>query len=84
MHHKFLIFCSIGGAPHEGFLFGPIDPYAFWTGSFNFTRNATCSFENAVYVENPVIAEAFLREWGQLAALSEPLDWQHEYVAPQY
>ncbi len=83
MHHKFLVFCNYI-SPHDNFSFGSIDPYGIWTGSFNFTRNATRSFENAIFIKNRVIAKTFLREWGQLAALSEPLDWKHDYVAPEY
>lgn len=85
MHHKFLVFCRhIEEYPYDVFSFGSIAPYGIWTGSFNFTRNATRSFENAIFIEDPVIAKTFLREWGQLAALSEPLDWEHDYIAPEY
>lgn len=72
-HHKFVVFCR------DGFT-----PYAVWTGSFNFTRNAGRSFENAVVINDPVIAQAYLKEWAQLLAISEPLDWQSEWVAPQW
>lgn len=84
MHNKFLVFCRYQESPYDEFPFGSITPYAAWTGSFNFTRNATRSFENAIFIEDGTVAERFLREWGQLAALSEPLDWEHDYVAPQY
>ena len=84
MHHKFLVFCKYTESPHEDYPFGSIEPYAVWTGSFNFTENGTRSFENVVVIEDSVVAEPFLQEWGQLAALSEPLDWKHEYVAPEY
>lgn len=84
MHHKFLVFCRYQESPDDEFPFGSITPYAAWTGSFNFTRNATLSFENAIFIEDGAIAERYLKEWGQLAALSEPLNWEHDYVAPQY
>lgn len=59
-------------------------PYAVWTGSFNFSDNGTKSFENAVVIEDVAIAEAYLEEWGQIAALSEPLDWSSEWMAPEW
>ena len=49
-------------------------PRVVWTGSFNFTLNATNSFENAVVLHDPKIVNAFYQEWGQILALSEPLD----------
>ena len=73
MHHKFLVFCRNQESPDDEFPFGSITPYAAWTG-----------FENAIFIEDGTIAERYLKEWGQLAALSEPLDWEHDYVAPQY
>lgn len=55
-----------------------------WTGSYNFTQNAERSWENAVIIRDPVIADAYLREWAQLYSLSEPLDWKSPYVAPEW
>lgn len=76
MHHKFLVFCSQGGWGY--------DPYAVWTGSFNLTHNGTNSLENAVYLNDVGIASAYLREWAQVLALSEPLDWTSQWVEPNY
>lgn len=59
-------------------------PYAVWTGSFNFTDNATKSFENAVYIENAEVAKAFADEHSQILALSEELDWTTPWATPQY
>ena len=53
-----------------------IHPYAVWTGSFNFTKNAVMSFENAVILYDPKIVDAFYHEYVQVAVLSEPLDWK--------
>jgi len=61
-----------------------IEPYAVWTGSFNLTKNATLSLENAVYITIPEIVDAYYKEWVQLEAFSEPLNWQHEWVAPEW
>jgi hypothetical protein len=61
-----------------------IQPYAVWTGSFNFTRNAVMSFENALVLYDPKIVEAFYREYLQIAALSEPLNWTKSWVNPEW
>jgi hypothetical protein len=81
MHHKFLVFCSRARDADGDIV---LNPYAVWTGSFNFTVNATNSLENAVYIEDERIAEAYFGEWAQLAAISEPLDWEHEWIAPEW
>lgn len=55
MHHKFLVFCGADGQPQST-----------WTGSFNFTVNATNSLENAVILsaaELPDACQSYLREW---------------------
>lgn len=77
MHHKFVVFCS--RAPDTSII-----PYAVWTGSFNFTRNGNESFENAVYIANPEVADAYANEYGQILALSEPLNWEKPWVSPEY
>lgn len=82
MHHKFVVFCRPEHpSPQE---LGEPRPYAVWTGSFNPTINATRSFENAVYIESAHLAQRYFEEWAQLLALSEPLDWTSEYVAPEW
>jgi hypothetical protein len=54
-----------------------------WTGSFNLTKNATYSFENAVYLKRPDVALRYYKEWEQIYALSEPLDWESKWVTPE-
>lgn len=61
-----------------------IEPYAVWTGSFNFTKSATASFENAVVLQDEKIVQAFYAEYGQIAAISEPLDWTSAWMAPEW
>jgi hypothetical protein len=68
MHHKFLVFCK--SDPDVDMI-----PVAVWTGSFNISDNATRSRENALIIQSYAIAHAYLAEWAQLWALSEPLDW---------
>ncbi len=84
MHHKFLVFGRFVEEDRDpdGEVF--VEPYAVWTGSFNFTHNATRSFENAVYIADEKIAQAYFYEFQQVAALSEPLDWSSEYVEPEW
>lgn len=82
MHHKFLVFCRtrrLDEYNHE-----PPVPYAVWTGSYNPTATGARSLENAVYIEHPGIAAAYMREWAQVFALSQPLDWTIRYVAPSW
>ena len=80
MHNKFLVFCHIRdhGNAEE------VVPYAVWTGSFNLTNNAANSLENAVLIRQPEIVRAYFHEFGQIMALSEPLDWESEWSAPEW
>ncbi len=87
-HHKFLVFCkqvpmpdSEEMSPSEQYF---VRPYAAWTGSYNITNNSINSLENAIYLIHSKIAEAYLQEWGQVAGLSEPLDWTDDWVEPEY
>jgi hypothetical protein len=87
MHNKFLILCERAGLDSE---FDPdlrrfdVHPRAVWTGSFNLTRNATRSFENAVLIHEDEIALAYFYQYQQIAALSEPLDWQSAEPNPEW
>jgi hypothetical protein len=85
MHHKFLVFCrrataeELGDEPD-----GDVVPMAVWTGSFNMTQTAARSLENALYITDPVIVLAYYNEWVQIMGLSEPLDWDTEWCAPEW
>ena len=83
MHNKFLVFAKVtsGETEHEPKI---IEPYAVWTGSFNFTKNATNSLENALYITEQLIVNAFFNEYGQIAAMSEPLDWISDWAEPEW
>lgn len=89
-HHKFVVFCRHVGDPppldeeEAGWHWPDYKPYAVWTGSFNFTQNATHSFENAVLLRHPEIVTAYFREYAQVAALSEPLDWDDDWCCPEW
>ena len=98
MHHKFLIFTngsndliplgSPPGDPHtyyqEAIKVSISTDACVWTGSYNITHNATKSLENVVVLHCPKIAEAFYHEWSQIAVLSESLDWDDAWCAPQW
>jgi phosphatidylserine/phosphatidylglycerophosphate/cardiolipin synthase-like enzyme len=61
-----------------------VQPYAAWTGSFNFTLNAASSLENAVILREPTLVNAYYEEWAQVLAVSEPLDWTADWVEPDW
>lgn len=80
-HHKFAVFCKYITRPDD---FDMVVPYAAWSGSFNWTENASNSFENAFLTKDAVLVHAFYNEWAQVAAFSEPLDWKDDWVAPEW
>lgn len=97
MHNKFLVFCEkreIDNADYgwsgdpsmkrafEAKIHGDLYPVAVWTGSFNFSKNASKSFENALFIEDEGIAEAYFNEFCQLALLSESLKWENTAFSP--
>lgn len=84
MHNKFMIFCSLVDRNDPEYKWKLVVPYAVWTGSYNLTKNAAASFENAVLINSPAIAKAFYMEFGQIMALSEPLDWKTDWVEPEW
>jgi hypothetical protein len=79
-HHKFLIFCKI---TNEKYL-----PIKVLTGSFNLTKNAVQSFENAViFTDNSgksELFEAFINEHHQIFAISEKLNWTESWATPEF
>ncbi len=80
-HHKFLVFCRKSSV--RGYV-----PVALWTGSFNLTYNATHSFENVLILRDKSgdneILHAYLKEHHHLFALSEPLQWEDDWVSPEF
>ena len=63
---------------------GISDDACVWTGSYNISNTATKSFENAIVIHNKDAATCYFREWAQITALSEPLDWTSEWCAPEW
>lgn len=85
MHNKFLVFCESHTVEPDGqYESTTITPESVWTGSFNFSDTATKSFENAVHISDLDIADSFFREFQQIYALSEPLDWEEDYMQPEW
>lgn len=75
-HHKFAVFARL---EEEDLV-----PFGVWTGSFNWTANASNSLENAIYSTDPNLVAAYCQEWQQVLALSEPLDWESDWCAPEF
>lgn len=87
MHNKFIIGARIKRASFSSDKEkwdGNIIPEKVWTGCFNFTVNATRSYENVVIFRDKEIAEGYLKEYEQIMALSEPLDWKSNWVCPEW
>lgn len=83
MHNKFLIFAKVEEGAQKDSI-ETITPYAVWTGSFNLTKNATMSLENALFITDSKIVNAYFEEYGQIAAMSEELDWKSDWAAPEW
>ncbi len=81
MHNEFLVFCDID---QEGNGLEDVLPRKVWTGSYNISANATASWENAVMIDSSEVAGAYAREYGQIMAFSEVLDWTSPWIAPEY
>jgi hypothetical protein len=84
MHNKFLVFCKVFKVAEQNYGRPMMKPYAVWTGSFNLTKNASMSLENAVVLTDPAIVSAYFNEWGQVLALSESLDWESDWSEPEW
>lgn len=84
MHNKFLVFVEVTIGSDAGYPVYLFEPRAVWTGSFNFTKNAANSLENAVYITDRKIVNAYFAEYTQIAAMSEKLDWKSNWIAPEW
>lgn len=94
MHNKFLVFCewhypNSDDIDLDDYPSGWVEvmPKAIWTGSFNLTDNATKSLENAVYIEDSEIVNAYYNEWQYIFGLSEAIEagfWDIAWESPDY
>lgn len=82
MHHKFLV--DVEFNPRARTDATRWSPRRVWTGSFNFSRNADASLENAVEIADAGVAAAYFAEWLKVMAISEPLDWTARMPKPQW
>lgn len=55
-----------------------------WTGSFNISQNGTRSLENVIIIRDRGVADSYLAEWKIIQGISEPLNWDSEYVDPEW
>jgi hypothetical protein len=77
MHHKFVLFKN----------YQTVDPYytsfdLLWTGSYNFTANATKSLENGLFVRSREVIDAYFMEWRQVLLSSFRIEdrwWGESY-----
>lgn len=115
MHNKFLIFGEFRQLDDASFMHGDAfcfceedegqHGYAafrakgLWTGSFNFTKNATRSLENALYIEEvqkegrrddrirerDSILDVYYQEWQRIFSISQglPVKFWPQYNAPE-
>jgi len=81
MHHKFVIF---GKKMHcdnpDEWNYPSFD--LVWTGSYNFTANATKSLENGLFIQSEDVAKAYYQEWRQVLLSSFRIEdrwWGESY-----
>lgn len=86
MHHKFLVGCASTIEPGES----PdeverllLEGRSVWVGSFNMTRDAAGNLDSAL-VLGPEPAGLYFREWVDVFARSEELNFEHEYAVPEW
>ena len=64
MHHKFLIF------------FDKFEPIGVWTGSYNLSNTSNYSLENALYITDSDVINAYLTEFWTVYEYAENYDWE--------
>ena len=87
MHHKFLVFTNdfalnLNAPPQYPWTVSDSD--CVWTGSYNLSYTARRSIDNVVVLRSEEIVRAYINEWSQMLALSEPLDWESPWCAPEW
>jgi hypothetical protein len=76
MHHKFVLF----GKETEDWGASSFD--LVWTGSYNFTANATKSLENGLFIKSEEVVKAYYQEWRQVLLSSFRIEdrwWGESY-----
>lgn len=81
MHNKFLVFCRLRDQVNY-------QAVSVWTGSFNLTQNAVYSIENTILMNDNSgdneILNSYLKEHHQIFCISEKLNWETDWVEPEY
>jgi hypothetical protein len=75
MHHKFILFGNIKQD-------NTVEFDMVWTGSYNFTANATKSLENGMFIKSDEILNAYWVEWRQVLLSSFRIEdkwWDKTY-----
>lgn len=84
MHNKFLVFSDYReGKAYKGYEFS-IQPMEVRTGSFNLSKDGIMSVESAVVISDQTITKAYYNDFCQIFALSELLDWDCQWYAPEF
>lgn len=80
MHHKFAVFGN-GSFSEDGSL-PEMDFHTVFTGSYNWTANATKSLENGVFLQGSEVVNAYCQEYVQILLLSRTIEqewWEKAY-----
>lgn len=75
MHHKFVLFGNEDNKSCNSF-------DLLWTGSYNFTTNATKSLENGLFIQCPEVIDSYFMEWRQVLLSSFRIEdrwWGESY-----
>ena len=89
MHNKFIVFGKIikqkrwCDKEEYGDHVDTFQAFSVWSGSYNFTHNSANSLENGIMINNSLIANQYLNTWAHVLTLSEQLDWDSEWSAPE-
>lgn len=91
MHNKFVVFGKVvyddddDDIPDDERM-GPPSPQIIsqcvWTGSFNFSKASTESFENVVVLRGKEVAEMYRIEFARMFLITEPLNWSSQWMNP--
>lgn len=76
MHNKFLIFAEFDIDSKK------IKAKKVWSGSANLTVISMHSLENAILIEDEIIATQYLKEYEYIYYLSESLNWDSTWASP--
>jgi hypothetical protein len=56
----------------------------FWSGSYNFSRNATRSLENVIIGSSEKLSESYFWIWQRIYTMSEPMSSENKKLQPQF